>query len=237
MSMSGQHICYFSKKCKFSEAFLAELARTPFSREVRLVCVDPSADRPPLPAWLKIIPTLLVAGADGPLVGANAVNNWLFERKLGGGGGAEGGSSRTDPFQERNAPLKVPSYSPDVTMRPSPSSGTPSATRPSASTGPAADSADGPLAWHSNEMAGKNWSDSYSFIGSAFTAEKGVNPIIRNFELLGGGGGGLPAPSAGGSMGAKPQQQQTAKEKKLLADFEAYARNRDAEFAPARRIG
>jgi hypothetical protein len=90
-------------------------------------------------------------------------------------------------------------------------------------------------------MAGKNWSDSYSFIGSAFTAEKGVNPIIRNFEMLGGSGGaGLPAPSGGGSMGARPQQQQqqqSAKEKKLIADFEAYARSRDAEFAPARRMG
>ncbi len=230
------HTCYFSKKCRFSQAFLEELSRQPFAKEVRLVCVDPSPSRGPLPAWLKIIPTLMVAGADAPLVGAAAVNNWLFERKLTAGGGGGGGSKvgGGNAFQDRVEPVKVPSYSPDVVARPSPA---PKGGAPNGipAGGPMKQDEDGgPAAWHA-ELDGGNWSDSYSFLGDPFTAQNGVNPIVRNFELLGGAppasGGG---PSAAAQSKPKPQTQ---KEAKLLADFEAYAAARDNEFTSHRRIG
>jgi hypothetical protein len=231
------HTCYFSKKCRFSQGFLEELSKQPFAKEVRLVCVDPSPTRGPLPAWLKIIPTLLVAGSDAPLVGANAVNNWLFERKLMAGGGGSGGAAASSGGS-RAEPLKVPSYSPDVMPRagPAPKGGAPNGIPAG---GPMKQGEDGgPAAWHSAEMAGGNWSDKYSFLGDPFTAQHGVNPIVRNFELLGGGGPGAPG-GGGGSAGAAPPKPkpQSQKEAKLLADFEAYAAARDSEFGSHRRIG
>ena len=101
-------------------------------------------------------------------------------------------------------------------------------------------------AWHS-EMDGGSWSDNYSFVEDTFTSEKGINPIIRNFESLiqpvgipgitgparggggGGGGGGL------GAAGFSGQAPRTAKEEKLLKEFEAFSKSRDREFSPARR--
>ena len=227
------HTCYFSKKCRFSQAFLEELSRQPFAREVRLICVDPSPTRGPLPAWLKIIPTLLVAGSDAPLVGANAVNNWLFERKLtSGGSSAGGGGGHSEP------PVKVPTYSPDVAARagPAPKGGAPNGIPAG---GPMKQGEDGgPAAWHSAEMAGGNWSDKYSFLGDPFTAQNGVNPIVRNFELLGGGApGGGGGGGGGGAAAAQKPKPQSQKEAKLLADFEAYAASRDSEFSSNRRIG
>jgi hypothetical protein len=87
-------------------------------------------------------------------------------------------------------------------------------------------------------MAGGNWSDDYSFLDEVFTAEKGVNPIVRNFELLGG-----PA-SAGGARGggrsggtAAPAVQRSAKEERLLREFEAFSKSRDMEFSAPQRMG
>jgi hypothetical protein len=209
---------------------LEELSRQPFAREVRLVCVDPSPSRGPLPAWLKIIPTLMVDGADAPLVGAAAVNNWLFERKLHAGGGSANASSTGGG----NSGAKAPTYSPDVVSRPGPA---PKGGAPNGipAGGPMKQGEDGgPAAWHSAEMAGGNWSDHYSFIGDSFTAQAGVNPIVRNFELL---GGAAPTPGGGGAGASKPKPT-SQKEAKLLADFEAYAAARDSEFSAShRRIG
>ena len=90
-------------------------------------------------------------------------------------------------------------------------------------------------------MAGGKWSDAYSFVGDAFTAEKGFDPISRNFQSLvdvfaGGAAPGTPgggAASAGG--GAAPKQ--TAKEAALLKEYEAYTRARETEVGgPPKRI-
>jgi hypothetical protein len=85
-------------------------------------------------------------------------------------------------------------------------------------------------------MSGGHWSDSYSFLGDTFTAEKGMNAIVRNFELLGGPVGG-PVESSGRSGGSGAAVKKSAKEEKLIADFEAYAKSRDMEFSGPRRIG
>ncbi len=122
---------------------MEELMRTPFKREVVAICVDPSPSRPPLPAWLKSVPSLMLAGAAAPLVGPSAVNNWLFERKMGGGSGGGGASSgggagsSGGTMTARRAPLAVPVYNPDLSARPSgatPTAPVPTMVRPAAPT-------------------------------------------------------------------------------------------------------
>jgi hypothetical protein len=85
------------------------------------------------------------------------------------------------------------------------------------------------VAYHESEMSGGSWSDAYSFIGHEATAEKGYDPIARNFESLismGGGGGG------GGGAGAGAGAKRSAKEEALLREFETYAASRDRDVSP-----
>jgi hypothetical protein len=77
----AKHICFYSNKDKWSAAFLEELKKTPWVSEFRFVCVDPGAQRPQLPSWLKQVPTLVIHGLPEPLVDTQ-VMNWLYERKL-----------------------------------------------------------------------------------------------------------------------------------------------------------
>ncbi len=229
--------CYFSKRCRFCQGFLEELAKTPFAKEVRLICVDPSPSRPPLPAWLKVVPTLILGNGEDPKIGPTAVNNWLFERRLMQNQGAKSPAVSSVPAapmvsSKPRENLQVPSYNPEITMRPTPTSG-----GAVSSQQPAADSGGEIAAWHDAEMAGNHWSDSYSFVGDAYGGEeskKVVNPIVRNFELLmAAPSNGSPAIAAGTAASAK----QSEKSQRLQRDFEAYAASRDTEFAPTRRIG
>lgn len=63
--------------------FLEALAKTPFSKEFRFICVDPgpSGKRPALPSYVKAVPTLMIQGEAGPRTN-NDVMNWLSERRL-----------------------------------------------------------------------------------------------------------------------------------------------------------
>lgn len=81
MASAQNAICYVSAKCPWSIAFLKELDQTSFKNEVKLVCVDPSPNRPPLPSFLKKVPTLVVAGDPEPKTDSE-VMNWLSIRKL-----------------------------------------------------------------------------------------------------------------------------------------------------------
>jgi len=155
-----------------------------------------------------------------------------------------GGGSTTKPaantLEERT--LALPVYSPDIATRPAASArgdagrGTapmsPSDVGPMAGGGASASgaSASGPDAYHSAEMASGKWSDAYSFLGDTFSAEKGYDPIQRNFQsLLGPGPVGGPAASA-------PAEKRSPKEDALLKDFEAYSQARDRDVAgPLRR--
>ncbi len=80
---SPQHVCFYSNKCRWSAAFITELKNTPFKNEFRFICVDPgqNGQRPPLPGWLKKVPTLVIRGEDEPRTDGD-VMNWLAERKL-----------------------------------------------------------------------------------------------------------------------------------------------------------
>lgn len=101
----GIHTCYYSNKCQWSKAFIQEIAETPWKREFRYICVDPSPNRPALPKWLEKVPTLVIRGEDTPRTDGE-VMNWLYERKMKepsprsvskGSGGEGGGGGRPGP--------------------------------------------------------------------------------------------------------------------------------------------
>ena len=79
------HICFYSNRCDWSKAFITELSQTPYTKEFRFICVDPSPNRPQLPSWLKQIPTLVISGEPEPRTNSE-VMNWLYERKMIDGG-------------------------------------------------------------------------------------------------------------------------------------------------------
>ena len=249
----SKHTLYYSTRCRFCQAFLEELSSTAFVPEFQLVSVDPSPSRPTLPGWLKTVPSLVVAGSSTPLIGPGPVNNWLFERKLGGGGSIK---SAADALSERSAPLAPPEYNPDMAPRPNATARTPAPARggpgPAISGGGPANtmsmpsggggaggaggaSSEGLLDYNGAEMGSTKWSDNYSFLGQGEgKSETMYNPISRNFESL---IGNMPTPSAGagggGAARGAPKEKVSEKEKKLLSEFEAYASSRDRDIPGA----
>jgi len=217
----SKHQLWYSTKCRFCQAFLEELTKTPFVSQFQLICTDPSPNRPPLPTWLKVVPSLKAVGESEPRVGPGPVNNWLFEAKLGGGSGGSGGKK-----SQNN--LAAPVYSSDLSVPPRPSG-----TMNSAKDRPPAAAAGDPQAYYGSEMDAGKWSDSYSYIDSAFTADKGMNPIERNFQsvLSPGGGGG------GGGGGGQHAEKRSAKEDALIREFDAYTASRDRDIQkPTQRM-
>lgn len=92
------HICFYSNRCEWSKAFITEISQTPYHKEFRFVCVDPSPNRPQLPSWLKQAPTLVISGEAEPRINSD-VMNWLYERKMkdGGNKSAQGGNMIVEP--------------------------------------------------------------------------------------------------------------------------------------------
>ena len=84
------HICFYSNRCEWSKAFIEEISKTKYHQEFRFICVDPSANRPQLPSWLKQIPTLVISGEPEPRTNSE-VMNWLYERKMRDGGNTQQG--------------------------------------------------------------------------------------------------------------------------------------------------
>ena len=239
----SKHRLWYSTKCRHCQGFLEELSRTPFVSQFQLLCVDPSPNRPPLPNWLKSVPTLMVVGESEPRVGPGPVNNWLFEAKLNGGGGPK---SPQQAIDERSTPLAAPIYNPDMaprgemTSRSNPRTGGSMAV--SGGGGPSVTNlgapAGEPSAYYGSEMEGGSWSDNFSFIGSEFTNDKGVNPIERNFaSLIPGGAAGSSAAAAASAI-AGPQAKRSPKEEALLKEFEAYTASRERDVSrPVARMG
>jgi hypothetical protein len=75
------HVCYYSNKCEWSEAFLKELSTTPYKSEFHFVCID-TTPRAQLPNWLKQVPTLVIRNDKEPIKTNSDVLNWLYERKM-----------------------------------------------------------------------------------------------------------------------------------------------------------
>ena len=230
-----RHVCYFSMTCRHCQGFLGELTRTPYAREFQLVCVAPCGKcldcnnrrscsaRPPLPSWLRMVPSLEIVGESEPRAGAAATNNWLFERRQRDATPAASAGIRTSAgektLEERSIPLTMPVYSPELT-RAEPSSAARGGALPAAGVEPSA--------WHSTEMGAAKMSDNYSFLTDAFTVEKGgsMSRIVRNFEQL----------TTSVAAAATPTPR-TKKEDALSRDFEAFSRSRDADIpGPTKRI-
>lgn len=79
---NSKNLCFYSNKDPWSKAFLEELRGTPWVAEFSFICVDPSANRPALPKWLKQVPTLVINGEKEPIKTDTEVMNWLYERKM-----------------------------------------------------------------------------------------------------------------------------------------------------------
>lgn len=84
----GSILFFYSKTCKFCLEFLEELRKTPaYVREFQFVCVDrpsPGQPRPPLPPYVKRVPTMVVPGETEPRVEFMGCMNWLIDRKRTG---------------------------------------------------------------------------------------------------------------------------------------------------------
>lgn len=241
----SKHRLWYSTKCRHCQGFLEELSRTPFVSQFQLICVDPSPSRPQLPSWLRSVPTLMVAGESEPRVGPGPVNNWLFEARLNQSGNA-GPKTPQQSIDDRRGPLAAPVYSPDMAPR----GETTSRSNPRTGGSMAVSGGGGatvtdmgspngePSAYYGSEMEGGMWSDNFSFLGSEFSSDKGVNPIERNFASLIPGGAAGSSASAAAAAVAGPQAQRTAKEDKLLKEFEAYTATRDRDVSrPVARMG
>jgi hypothetical protein len=219
----SKHQLWYSTKCRFCQAFLEELATTPLVSQFQLICIDPSPNRPPLPSWLKVVPSLLVRGEHEPRIGPGPVNNWLFEAKLGGG------SATTSSKNATQNSLAAPVYSPDVG-----NARAPQGTRTNDSIPPSLPAATGePQAYYGSDMMAGKWSDSYSMLDTVFSADKGINPIERNFQSVLPPGTGLGVGGNGGSAGngmGRPTEKRSAKEDALLREFEAYTSGRDRDI-------
>jgi hypothetical protein len=94
-----KNLCFFSARCRFSQNFLEELAKSPYSKEFRFISVDvqPGGARPSLPPYVKAVPTLMIDGEAKPRTDSD-VMNWLSERRLrsapsGSGSGGSGSGS------------------------------------------------------------------------------------------------------------------------------------------------
>ena len=104
MSRAPIHVCFYSNQCKWSKAFITELAQTPYKSEFKFICADPSPTRPALPSWLKKVPTLVIQGDPNPRTDAEVLN-WLYERKMKDGSpragkaqAAPSGPAEPEPF-------------------------------------------------------------------------------------------------------------------------------------------
>jgi hypothetical protein len=94
----AQHICFYSNKCIWSKAFIEGISKTPYVKQFNYICVDPSPNRQPLPSWLKQTPTLVIKGENEPRMDEQ-VMNWLFEKKLQGGGDDSKGVANPEPVE------------------------------------------------------------------------------------------------------------------------------------------
>jgi hypothetical protein len=90
------HICFYSNRCDWSKVFIEEISKTKYHQDFRFICVDPSAQRPQLPSWLKQTPTLVISGEAEPRTNSD-VMNWLYERKMQDGGKPPAGGSAGAP--------------------------------------------------------------------------------------------------------------------------------------------
>jgi hypothetical protein len=228
-TMSQQHLCFFSTRCRYSQTFLEELSRTPYSREFRFVCVDatPGGLRPSLPPYVRAVPTLMIAGEHEPRTDAQ-VMNWLSERRLmdrtgavptstvpGGarppvGNVGSGGMAYSMP----TTPAAAASYGPASGGGGSSSAGAGVSVVPPMALNAAAPLADstgvGPMAFGGSEFMIGGGDEGFAYIGEEGVSHEKGNTFVRmmgnmaNFNDLGAATapiGTLAAPGFGVASG------------------------------------
>ena len=238
MSSRPRHVCFYSKKCPYSKAFLEELAKTPYTREFQFVCVDPAPNRPKLPTWLKGVPTLLIDGESDPLTDEK-VFNWLSMKRIQSTTPASKSTTFTEPPRPEVYARQEPRYAaPQEPRYAAPQEQAAPATRsmpepvqtrssPNQAAPQVQQQTDGgePMAYHSAEMAGSGkWSDAYSYLDDQFSIEKGTgtNRIERNFAVIDDGRGGTAAPVQ--------QTKESEKARALHSAYDDFKKNRDADL-------
>jgi hypothetical protein len=226
--MSQQHLCFFSTRCRYSQTFLEELSRTPYSREFRFICVDapPGGVRPTLPPYVRAVPTLMIAGEHEPRTDAQ-VMNWLSERRL---------MDRTAAVPTATVPGARPpmgnsagprtggsGYGPAAAAPPPPAGGS-APTRPGDgplavnTAAPLADATGfGPMAFGGSEFMIGGGDEGFAYIGEEGVSHEKGNTFVRmmgnmaSFNDLGaatapiatmGGPGASAISGGGGGMGA-----------------------------------
>ena len=186
------HICFYSNRCEWSKAFLEEIAKTNYHKDFRFICVDPSANRPQLPSWLKQIPTLVISGEPEPRTNSE-VMNWLYERKMRDGGGSGGNSGN--------------------------SGGNSGGSNRGGGTSTGASMSTEPEPYLDMEMGG-GFGDQYSFIGEDTSAEgNGGMTVKHNFTYL-NGQDSVGTREASSFQGASNDQKRSKKEQ--LLDIQEY---------------
>jgi hypothetical protein len=206
-----KNFCFYSAKCRFSQNFLEELAKTPYSKEFRFISVDvqQNGQRPALPPYVKAVPTLMIDGEAGPRTDSQ-VMNWLSERRL----------------RDEGSPMS----------RSGPVSGSGSGGRKGGAA--AGDNSDGLLAF-SDEMA-ISGDEGYAFIGEEASATKGemvrmVGTMASVNDLA--GIGTSKERSQGDSYSAQGAgigtPRQSEKAKALDDALMAYQQMRDKDMRPA----
>jgi len=104
MSQKQQpNVLYYSNRCKWSEAFMKELAQTPWANSFRLSCVDPGKRTEELPSWLKKVPTIVISGEQQPRTDGD-VMNWISEMRLKNSGSGSSSGSGSGPAGKEQEP-------------------------------------------------------------------------------------------------------------------------------------
>ena len=236
MSAGAQHMCFFSTRCRYSQAFLEELSRTPYSREFRFVCVDapPGGVRPTLPPYVRAVPTLMIQGEHEPRTDA-AVMNWLSERRLMD---REAGPALATP-------MSVAAAGGGGGRPPVGGARGPMSAGPGPSAGAGAGDGPGPAAFGGSEFMLGGGDEGFSFIGEDTTATKsGYVRMMGNmasFSDLGASTGSIS--HVGPSMGSDSGRAgggggpQTAKAKAMEDAFERMMSDRDRGIpGPVKRM-
>jgi hypothetical protein len=218
MSNRAKHVCFYSKKCPLSKAFLEEIVKTPFTSEFQFICVDPGPNRPKLPTWLNAVPTLVIDGEPDPLVDEK-VMNWLSLRKI-----QAPAQTNNNRFVEPPPPQVTSSHNtkpvfkmPEpIQTRTTPGSTAKEVKQPVPESEPV---------WNSMEMSSGKWSDPYSFIDDQFSIEKGTggSRFERNFSLLDDN-------SMTGHNSGAPKEVMSEKAKALNNAFDNFKKERDADL-------
>lgn len=212
-SGAPQHVCFYSKNCDWSKAFIRELKQTPYISEIKFICVDGQGrELQQKYPWLKKVPTLVVRGEAEPRTDGN-VMNWLSERRLLGSSG--GGMQRSSEPAFRGSGGGSAQQSVDrVGYTQQSGSGV-------------SQNMDAVEPWIPGEMGG-NLTKSFSFIDAN-------EAPIHNFEYLNGAaapGVRTASDMPGGGLGARAQTQKSKKEELFDKQMETYMRERGQGMPP-----